>query len=178
MNASQNVKEKARKKSTLRQALAAEKTRADEYLTRLKYLQADFENYKKRLEQQVAEERKYYNEKVILQLLEIIEELELAVRSSHSTHSVEILIQGVEMTLNKLRNILKGEGVLPIESLGKPLDPRKHEVLANIEKEDVEELTIVEEIRKGYIMKERVIRPSIVKVAVKPQSKLKKKMVE
>jgi molecular chaperone GrpE len=160
----------------LEHALVDEKRRSQEYLTRLKYAQADLENLKKRCDRQIEEVRKYGNESLIIELLEIVDELELAVESGRSSNSSEVLIQGVDMTLKKLRNVLKNEGVSPIECLGKSFDPSKHDAVARIEKEGVKDCTVVEELRKGYMMKEKVIRPSIVKVAVKPSSESQMEM--
>jgi molecular chaperone GrpE len=72
------------------------------------------------------------------------------------------------MTLKKLRKLLENEGVVPIKCVGEPFDPSKHNAVAKSEKEGVEGCRIVEEVRKGYMMREKVIRPSIVKVVVQP----------
>jgi molecular chaperone GrpE len=151
-------------------SLEDEKKRSEECLNRLKYMQADFENYRKRLEKQMDEVRKYSNERIIIQLLDVVDELELAIKSAQSSNSNETLVQGVEMTLKKLQKILQKEGVSPIECLGKPFDSSKHDAVSKVEKDDAEGCTVVEEIRKGYTMKEKVIRPSVVRVAVKPLS--------
>jgi molecular chaperone GrpE len=151
-------------------ALDEEKKRSEEYLTRLKYAQADFENLKKRSDRQLEEVRKYCNERLVVELLGVVDELEMAVKSSRSSKSNETLVQGVEMTLKKLRKVLESEGVSPIECLRKPFDPTKHTAAARIEKDDIDECTVVEEVRKGYTMGEKVIRPSIVKISVKPVS--------
>ncbi len=157
-------------------ALKEEKKRSEEYLTRLKYIQADFENYRKRLDRQIDEIKKYSNERLIIQLLDIVDELEMAIKSARSSDSKETLIQGVEMTLNNLRKVLEKEGVSSIECLGKPFDPSKHDAVSKVEKDDAKGCTVVEEIRKGYCMKEKVIRPSVVKVAVKPISESQKRV--
>ncbi|MGD0978681.1 MAG: nucleotide exchange factor GrpE [Candidatus Bathyarchaeia archaeon] len=156
-------------------ALDTEKKRSEEYLTRLKYAQADAENLKKRYERQMEEVRKYCTEPLIMELLDVVDELELAVKSGRSANSAEAVIEGVEMTLKKLKKVLENEGVSPIECLGKPFDPSKHNAIAKIEKEGEEGCTIAEEVRKGYTMREKVIRPSVVKVVVKP-SKSQKEM--
>ena len=152
----------------LKHALDAEKKRSEDYLMRLKYAQADIENLRKRYDRQVDEVRKHCTESLILELLDVVDELELAVKSGRSSNSAEAVIQGVEMTLKKLRKVLENEGVSPIECVGKPFDPLKHDAVAKIEKEGVEGCTIVEEVRKGYTKGEKVIRPSVVKVVVKP----------
>jgi len=151
-------------------SLEDEKKRSEDCLNRLKYMQADFENYRKRLERQMDEVRKYSNERIIIQLLDVVDELELAIRSAQSSNSNGTLVQGVEMTLKKLEKILQKEGVCPIDCLGKPFDSSKHDAVSKVEKDNVEGCTVVEEIRKGYTMKEKVIRPSVVKVAVNPVS--------
>lgn len=160
----------------LNDALEEEKKRSEDYLTRLKYMQADFENYRKRLERQMDEVKKYSNERLIAELLDIVDELEMAIKSARSSDSKETLIQGVEMTLHNLKKILEKEGVSPIECLEKPFDSSRHEAASRIERDDVKGSTVVEEIRKGYCMKEKVIRPSVVKVAVKPLSKSQKEL--
>ena len=147
-------------------ALEAEKKRSDGYLNRLKYVQADFENLKKRLDRQLEDVRKYCNERLVLELLGIADELEAAVRESKQTKLVEVLLNGVEMTLKKLKKVLEAEEVSPIDCVGQTFDPAKHEAVAKIENH--EEGKIIEEIRKGYTMKGRVIRPSVVKITVKP----------
>jgi molecular chaperone GrpE len=167
--------ENADQVEALARALDTEKKRSEEYLTRLKYAQADAENLKKRYERQMEEVRKYCTEPLIMELLDVVDELELAVKSGRSANSAEAVIEGVEMTLKKLKKVLENEGVSPIECLGKPFDPSKHNAIAKIEKEGEEGCTIAEEVRKGYTMREKVIRPSVVKVVVKP-SKSQKEM--
>jgi molecular chaperone GrpE len=152
----------------LKGVLDAEKKRSEEYLTRLKYAQADIENLKKRYDRQMEEVKKYCTEPLILDLLDVVDELELAVKSGRSSNSTEAVTQGVEMTLKKLRRVLENEGVSQIECIGKPFDPSKHYAVAKTEKEGVQGCTIIEEVRKGYTKGEKVIRPSVVKVVVKP----------
>jgi len=158
----------------LANALEEEKKRSEDYLNRLKYMQADFENLKKRLDRQLEETRKYCNERLVLELLGIVDELEVAVQEGKRTESVAIFLQGVEMIMKKLKKVLEKEEVSPIECIGQAFDPSKHEVIAKVE--DDEEGKIIEEIRKGYIMKGKVIRPSVVKITVKPSLKTTKEV--
>jgi molecular chaperone GrpE len=158
----------------LTHALEEERKRSEDYLARLKYMQADFENFRKRQDRQLEDVKKYSNERLIIELLGIVDELEMAIKSAHSSNSKETLIQGVEMTLGNLKKILEKEGVAPMECLGKPFDSSKHNAVAKVERGDVKGCMVVEEIRKGYCMKEKVIRPSVVKVAVKPLSESQK----
>jgi len=152
----------------LEQRLEAEKKRSEDYLTRLKYLQADFENLKKRYDRQMEETKRYCTERLVVQLLEVQDELEMALKNARSAGSAQTLIEGVQMTLKKLRKVLEQEGVSPIEcEAGKVFNPSWHNAVAATERDDVEACVVTEEVRKGYIMKDKVIRPSIVKVAVK-----------
>ena len=155
----------------LKRKLEADKKRSDEYLDRLKYAQADIENLTKRYDRQLEETRKYCTEPLVVKLLDVVDELELAVKHSRSSRDVDTLVQGVEMTLKKLQKVLKEEGVTPIEAIGKPFDPSRHVAVARIESEDGDDCMVVEEVRKGYVMREKVIRPSAVKVTAKSSSK-------
>jgi len=160
----------------LQKLLEAEKKRSEDYLTRLKYLQADFENFKKRVDRQMEEVKKYCTERLVIQLLDVQDELEMALKTAESSDSAQSLIEGVQMTLKKLRKVLEQEGVSPITcEEGKAFDPSRHQVVAAVERDDVEEDVVVEEVRKGYKMKDKVIRPSIVKVAVKSSKSQKEK---
>lgn len=147
--------------------LEAEKKRSEDYLNRLKYLQADFENIKKRFEREKEQTRAYCTERILTQLLDVVDELELAVKVSKcSDNSKETLVEGVEMTLKKLRKVLEQEGVCPIEcTMDTVFDPANHNAVAAEEHDDVKECKVIEEIRKGYKMKDKVLRPSIVRVA-------------
>lgn len=149
-----------------------EKKRSEEYLTRLKYLQADFENLKKRFDRETEQIKKHCTENIVIQLLDVIDELELAVKIGKSADSPQKnLLEGVEMTLKKLRKVLEQEGVSPIDcSEGIIFDPAVHNAIVTEERENVNACTVIEQIRKGYKMKDRVIRPGIVKVAVNNQS--------
>ncbi|MGE5532860.1 MAG: nucleotide exchange factor GrpE [Bacillota bacterium] len=159
--------------------LESEKKRSDEYLTRLTYLQADFENLKKRFDRETEQIKNYSNERLLLSLLDIVDELELAVKNGEVSTSPESLIEGVELTLKKLRKVLEQEGVTPIESPeGKVLDPTRHNAVIVEEREDVAACTVLEEIRKGYMMRGKVLRPSIVKAAVKSSKNNSNQMEE
>jgi molecular chaperone GrpE len=163
----QKEQSKSEQCNMLEKALETEKKRSEEYLTQLKYARADIENLEKRFDRQLEDMRKHANERIMIELLDIVDELELAVKSAASCDSVETLAQGVEMTLKKFTKILENEGVTPMKSIGEPFDPEKHNAVARTE-EDVKEITIKEEVRKGYTMRGKVIRPSTVKVAVPP----------
>jgi len=158
----------------LQEALETEKRRAENYLTQLKYARADLENLKNRCDREIDEVKKHCTERIITDLLDVADELELAIQSARSSESSEALVQGVEMTLKKLKKILENEGVSPMKCVGELFDPSKHSAVAKTEEEGVDGCRIVEEVRKGYTMREKVIRPSIVKVVVQPSQSKKR----
>ena len=162
-------KEQDTQSSNLEKQLDVEKKRSEEYLNRLRYLQADFENLKRRCDRQLTEAKSYATERLVLELLDVVDELELAVKTGQTVApESQPLLDGVQMTLKKLRKVLEQEGVSPIECEGQAFDPTKHNAVAKVEREGVKGCLVGEEVRKGYIMKDKVIRPSIVKVEVSP----------
>ena len=150
----------------LETALEMEKAKSDVFFRRLQYLQADFENYRKRAEKEMWEARRFGNERLLSELLVVNDELELAVQKAQQSKENPILLEGVEMVLKRLQNLLSKEGVQRIEGVGSKFTPDLHEAALKVPS-DKEEGTIVEEIRPGYTLKGRVLRPSIVKVAEK-----------
>jgi molecular chaperone GrpE len=130
-------------------------------------LYAEFENYKRIVAKEKSELIKYSNEELLKELLSVIDHLELALKhSSTSTDkAVSALVEGVELTLKELKGTLEKFGLVGIEALGKPFDPSVHHAMAQIESEDAEENTVVAEFRKGYMLKERVLRPAYVGVS-------------
>ena len=159
----------------LEQLLESERKRSEDYLIRLQYMQADLENFKKRSEREAELVKNYCIERLVTQLLDVVDELELAVKNGEISTSPESLIEGVEMTLKKLRKVLEQEGVIPIENPeGKVFDPSQHNAIAVVEQDNIADGTVLEEIRKGYIMRGKVIRPTIVKVSVKPKNQSNK----
>ncbi len=154
------------KQAHLETALNEEKDRADDYFRRLQYLQADFENYRKRVEKEMGESKRFGNERLLSDLLVVNDELELALSKAEESKQNPVLIEGVQMVHKRLQSFLSKEGVQKIQSLGTKFTPDLHEAALRVPS-DKEDGTIVEEIRVGYLLKGRVLRPSIVKVAEK-----------
>lgn len=148
--------------------LKTEADKASEHWDRLLRMQADFENTRKRLEKEKQDFIKFANEGIILELLNILDDLERTVELAESKHQdLTNFLKGVEMILAHLYEMLKVYGVKPIEAEGKLFDPHYHEALMQIENKDVPEHTIVEELQKGYMLNDRVIRTAKVKVSKK-----------
>ncbi len=143
------------------------KNELDEVNDKYLRLYAEFENYRKRMIKEKEDLHKYGSESVVYELLPVIDNLELAL-SHVKSDTEDSLVQGVNMTLKELKRTLGKFGLSKIESQGKPFDPQYHHAMAQIERDDVEEKTVVEEFRKGYIFKDRVMRPSLVSVSKKP----------
>jgi len=160
------------KVAVLEKSLDTEKKRSQEYLTSLQYLQADFENQRKRFDRELHQVRSYCSERIVAQLLDVVDELELAIKAGKcADQNQKAMIDGIEMTYKKLRKVLEQEGVTPIECIvGKVFDPHCYDAIAAEERDDISECTVIEEIRKGYLLQEKVLRPAIVRVA-KPLSK-------
>ena len=133
----------------------------DNYLRAL----AEVENIKKRSQRDREEYVKYANVALIKKLLPIIDDLHRAIEVSRISRDFEALSKGVEMTARNLGDLLTGEGVKPIESLGKSFDPQYHQALSMEASDEYPENTVIEQLQTGYIMHDRVIRPSLVKVS-------------
>lgn len=154
------------KKMEMTKALEEKTKEAEDYLNQLKYLKADFENYRKRTEKEKLEHTKYSTEKLITNLLEVLDNFERAIKAGKGKESTkETLLEGVEMTYNQLMRILEKEGLKCIKALGEPFDPYTHECVMTENSDDVDDETIIAELLKGYTLNDRVIRHSKVKIA-------------
>ncbi|WEU40583.1 MAG: nucleotide exchange factor GrpE [Candidatus Odinarchaeum yellowstonii] len=142
--------------------LEQEKRHAEEYLTKLRYLQAEFENAKKRMIKDIENSRLQYTCKLIGKILTPIEELELALASCKENCDMSKFIEGIKMISLKLKNILVEEGVKEIEAAGKMFDPAFHEAVQFQESKEYPDNYVICELRKGYRLNDHVIRPSMV----------------
>jgi len=164
----------------IRLELEKEETKSEDYLRRLQYLQADFENYRKRVEKETSDSRQFGNQRLLSDLLVVNDELELALREAKESKENPTIVEGVGMVYKRLQSIMSKEGVEKIHSLGSKFNPDLHDAALRVVS-DKEEGTIVEEIRQGYTLKGKVLRPSIVKVAensAEPESKSEKSSLE
>ena len=129
--------------------------------------QAEFQNFTKRKERELEELRKYAAEKVVVKVLDAVDNLERAIAASSESKDFDSLVKGVEMTLGQMHGILNAEGVEAIESVGKEYDPHQHHAVMTEACEDMDDNHVLMELQKGYKMKGRVIRPAMVKVCKK-----------
>lgn len=148
--------------------LQAECKKSETMINTMKYLQADFENYKKRVDKELADTKLFVGEKLITNLLDVVDEFELALRVAKSGGNHGSLAGGVEMTLKKLLEVLAKEGLSRIKTKDRKFDPNFHEATEIVPTKDMEEGIIVAEIRAGYMLRDKVLRPSMVRVASPP----------
>lgn len=148
----------------LESQVAATTREAEEYLDRLQRLAADFENYKRRAQREKEELALYGAEKFIKTVLPVLDNLERALAATGGEQSLRT---GVELTARQLREALTGAGVQPIPAEGEMFDPNLHMAVAVDAESEAAEDTIVAELQRGYKMGDRVLRPSMVRVAKK-----------
>jgi len=136
---------------------------------------ADLENYKKRVEKEISDLLNFANEELLKALLPVIDNLERALEHSRKEKKeageLDALMNGVELTLKNMADVLKKFGVSEIKSEGERFDPQRHEALGHEESERFEGETVIKELQKGYLLKDRLLRPSLVIVSKKPQNK-------
>ncbi len=155
--------------AVLRALLEEENKKVQEYYNRLLRLQADFENYKRRTRQEMENFYKYSSEQIVRALLPVLDNFERALAAEGG--SLESYKSGMEMIYRQLMDVLAGEGLAPVEAVGEPFDPARHEAVLQEETVEHEDNTVIEELRRGYYLKDKVIRPAMVKVARSPQDK-------
>ena len=147
--------------ANLAQELIEAKAKADEYLAGWQRSQADFINFKRRVEQEKEDTIKYANTDMILKLLPVLDDLEMAFGAIPASHAHTGWVKGIKLVERKLKNFMETLNLTEIESMGKPFDPNIHEaVMQAVGTEGV----VLQEFQKGYKLGDRVIRPSKVSV--------------
>ena len=150
----------------LEEELKLEHMKADDYLRRLQYLQAEFDNYRRRVEREREEMNRAAVDKLLADMISVVDELEMAIQVAKKSDEREIVVAGLEMVLKKLNSMLQRGGLTPVEAVGKEFDPNLHEAIQSVESDDEQIGRVVEEVRKGFTLRGKVIRSSLVKVGV------------
>ncbi|WP_047981448.1 nucleotide exchange factor GrpE [Ornithinibacillus contaminans] len=145
------------------QELARVTQEKDEIYQRLLRTQAEFDNFKKRTQKEKEADRKYKAQDFVTELLPAIDNFERAM-NVEVTDANKGLLDGLSMVYRQLKDALVSQGVGEIETVGKPFDPNLHQAVMQVEDDEMESNTVVEELQKGYVLKDRVIRPAMVKV--------------
>lgn len=135
----------------------------EEMYQRTLRLQAEFDNFKKRSQKEKEADRKYKSQEIVNELLPAIDNLERALQVE-VTEATSGLVEGITMVYRQLLDALKSQGVEVLETVGKEFDPNLHHAVMQIEDSELESNIVVEELQKGYMLKDRVIRPAMVKV--------------
>jgi len=129
--------------------------------------QAEIDNLKKRYQREQQELAKFANESLLKQLLPVADNLEKAIEHSQNETSVDALRKGVELTLKALMDVLQKAGVETIDAVGEPFDPNFHEAVSEVADDSVATGTVIKDLQKGYVLNQRLIRPSMVIVSRK-----------
>ena len=142
------------------------KAERDQLVDRVARLQAEFDNARKRAEREKAEFRDYATGSVVEQFLPVVDNFELALKS---TGSAEQLRSGVALIVKQMEEILRQMQVVAVPAVGEVFDPRVHEALGSVERDDLPDQHVAEEIRRGYKLRERLLRPALVRVVHNPK---------
>lgn len=134
----------------------------DRYLRTL----ADFDNFRRRQREEAVRITGLAREELICKLLPIMDNFERALRAAEEQHSYESLVEGVSLTLRQLSDMLKSQGVEPIEAEGQEFNPEIHEAVMRVETDEYPDNTIVDELERGYTLNGKVLRPARVRVAM------------
>ncbi len=157
--------------SELETRLSESELKLKEHYERLLRSEADFQNLKKRTEKEKEDTRKYALQDIVVGILNVLDHIERGIQAyndlENETLDKEEVLKGLELIYKDLKEVLCSHGLCEIECIGKEFDPYYHEALATICSEETEDNVIVEEFQKGYILNDRVIRPSRVKIAKK-----------
>ncbi len=136
---------------------------------------AEFDNYKKRVQKDRADLINYGNEKLIKELLPIIDSMERALNHGSNSQDIDAFVEGLRLIYEQLIVSLKKHGVESIESIGQEFDPNFHEAMMKVESDELDDNKIVEEFEKGYLLNGRLLRPSKVSIAHRVKKGKKKK---
>jgi molecular chaperone GrpE len=152
---------------SVKHELRRAKESSESSLNKMKYLMADFDNYRKQMEKQLASKAESIKAELLLKFLNIRDDYlrALAVARQSKSEQGGVVIEGLEGILKNIDSLLASEGVREIEAVGTPFDPNVHDAIAYSARDDLAENTVTAEIRKGYMLNGRVLRPSLVEIS-------------
>ena len=160
--------ELAERIETLERELAEVRAKADEHLYNWQRSAADFSNYKRRTEDERAQLSQFSNAILISKLLGVLDDFDRALENV-PPEAHDAWIDGIKLVERKLRSVLEAEGVTPIDAIGQAFDPTLHEAVAHEQTADHPDNHVIGEVQRGYRLHDRVIRPSLVRVANNPK---------
>lgn len=144
--------------------LLAMRKQAEETQERYLRTQADFDNFRRRTRLEKEDFAKYASSKLVEQLLPVLDNFERAIQASKDSKDFDSLLKGIEMTFRQLDQTLEQEGLKRMDASGQPFNPEYHQAIMQVESDEHEDGTVVEEVQRGYMFKDRVLRPAMVKV--------------
>ena len=151
----------------IKEELLAARKSSDNNLNKLKYMMAEFDNYRKQMEKQIDSRIESGKGELLLKFLGLRDDYLRALEMAKQSKSEAVVIEGLEGILKNFDSLLKSEGVMEIETIGTPFDPNVHDVIGFSHEEEIEENIITKEIRKGYMLNNKVLRPSLVLISRK-----------
>jgi molecular chaperone GrpE len=153
---------------TLKEELRKARESSDNNLNKLKYMVADFDNYRKQMEKQVGSKIEENKAELVLRFLNIRDDFARALEIAKQSSKAEpVVVEGLEGILKNFDHHLRSEGVIEIETIQTPFDPNVHDAVSFSYRDDIPESTVTNEIRKGYMLGNKVLRPSIVEISKK-----------
>src|SRR5437660_7726336 len=153
--------------SFVKEELRKAKESSDNNLNKLKYMVADFDNYRKQMEKQVALKTEENKAELVLRFLNIRDDFVRALEIAKQSKAEPVVVEGLEGILKNFDHQLRSEGVIEIETIETPFDPNVHDAISFSYRDDIPESTVTDEIRKGYMLDNKVLRPSLVEISKK-----------
>lgn len=141
------------------------RSQLDEQRQRLLRLQADYDNFRRRTRQEKEDFAKYASSEVVEKLLPVLDNFDRALAAGRSGNDYEALIKGVDMIYRQFKQVLEQVGLSEMNAVGQPFNPEYHNAVMKVEDEEHEEGIVLEELQKGYMFKDKVLRPAMVKVS-------------
>ncbi len=148
----------------LQAELTDERKTSEEAEKRVLYVQAEFQNYRRRKEEEFKDVQRYANGELMLGILPVVDSFERALAAAEQTRNIDALLAGLAGTLKQLQSVLNKAGVKAIDSIGKEFDPKFHEAIGHTESDEYPPHTVAEEVQRGYMIHDRILRPALVKV--------------
>jgi molecular chaperone GrpE len=153
--------------SALKEELREARKSSDNNLNRLKYMMAEFDNYRKQMEKQIDSRIESGKAELLVKFLNLRDDYLRALEMAKQSKSETVVIEGLEGILKNFDSLLRSEGIMEIETIGTPFDPNVHDAIGFSHQDEIEENIITKEIRKGYMLNNKVLRPSLVLISRK-----------
>lgn len=153
--------------AALKEELHEARKSSDNNLNRLKYMMAEFDNYRKQMQKQIDSRIESGKAELLVKFLSLRDDYLRALEMAKQSKSETVVIEGLEGILKNFDSLLRSEGVMEIETIGTPFDPNVHDVIGFSHEEEVQENIITKEIRRGYMLNNKVLRPSLVLISRK-----------